>query len=444
MVTATTSYGHLPAELHDKILSYCSRASLVSLCLTSKSTSQEAEAMLYDTITLHRSREHEFACCLRTMNDLGTSRKAELVQTFAVTLTEDHGDFNDLQLAVTALSGMKSLKVLSIWTPEEISTVSVQLLMRSPSRPFSLRKLCLSGFRVAEFSFVLQNQPSIEVVGLWSDADRETEAESEAMAELQRSLAGHLLNALNEPEKMADSEQTTDLTSESPSKPKPIIFGVERRAHYFGDVTLRTLTIYDHPLAVSRGSRPTTDFLEFAAKNLEAYTQIHRDLSLDFSQDDQLHITNQLQLVVCDISSNSLGWARRVALPVLQMYPEAPPIGGALVSLSVIEPPKRPLNMAMVRNSFKAFVATLLERNVDEFFMQSYFVDEENWDSHRWAATENSSIMSREESVETGKALAPLVVEVASSSKGSSRRFLDLRIFHEEYLIPLDLSQLEV
>ncbi|KAJ3519401.1 hypothetical protein NMY22_g13223 [Coprinellus aureogranulatus] len=411
MVTATTSYGHLPAELHDEILSYCTRASLVSLCLTSKSTSQEAEATLYDTITLHRSREHE---------------KAELVQTFAVTLTEDHGDFNDLQLAVTALSGMKSLKVLSIWTPEEISTVSVQVLMRY-DRLRDRSAFISSASAVSEsLSFRLS-----------SNGQTQTGKQKQSR-KLQRPLAGHLLDTLNEQERMADPEQTTNLTSENQSNLKPVIFEVERRAHYFGDATLRTLTIYDYPLVASRGPRPTKDFLEFSAKNLvnEAYTQIHRDLSLDFSQDDELEITNQLQLVVCDISPNSLGWAQRVALPLLQ--PEAPLIGGTLVSLSIIEPPKRPFNVATIRHSFTDFVAPLLEKNGDEFFVQSYFVDEDNWDSHRPAVTEDasSSIISREESAEIGRALVPLVVEVVSSSKEGLERCLGLRIFHEEYQFP--------
>ena len=79
--------------------------------------------MLYETIPLHLSRESQLNACLRTLCDPASSKKAGLIQTFAITFNySESAQFADrtfVQLRI-ALKRMTSLKVLSVWAPEPL------------------------------------------------------------------------------------------------------------------------------------------------------------------------------------------------------------------------------------------------------------------------------------------------------------------------------------
>ena len=78
--------------------------------------------MLYETISLHAEREDELLCCLQTLCDPRASRKAQLIQTFAIT----YADSDSIPIVVRsvgdALKNMTSLRALSVWGPEEFDT----------------------------------------------------------------------------------------------------------------------------------------------------------------------------------------------------------------------------------------------------------------------------------------------------------------------------------
>jgi hypothetical protein len=113
----------LPLELREQILAYCTAKTLAYLSVTSKGITDEAEAMLYETISLHLSRESQLNACFRTLCDPASCRKARLIQTFAITFNySESAQFADrtfIQLRI-ALKRMTSLKVLSVWAPEPL------------------------------------------------------------------------------------------------------------------------------------------------------------------------------------------------------------------------------------------------------------------------------------------------------------------------------------
>ena len=130
----------LPFELREQILVNCTRGTLAALSATAKAVTNEAEVLLYDTVSLHESRERELNACLRTLTGSRSSRKAQLVRTFAVTFIQDHKSkarkknrknmkslWGFIQLA---LRGMAGLTTLSVWAPEDVNTIGIEQVLR--------------------------------------------------------------------------------------------------------------------------------------------------------------------------------------------------------------------------------------------------------------------------------------------------------------------------
>ncbi|KAJ3498864.1 hypothetical protein NMY22_g19561 [Coprinellus aureogranulatus] len=140
MVRTRASYTDLPFELREQILAYCERSSLVALSATTRAFTSEAEAMLYETVSLHETREYELSACLRTLTGSRSRRKAQFVRTFAVTFVQKSDKryrkrnrkhlktlFGFIQVALRRMTG---LRILSVWPPEDVNSIGIEQVLR--------------------------------------------------------------------------------------------------------------------------------------------------------------------------------------------------------------------------------------------------------------------------------------------------------------------------
>jgi hypothetical protein len=327
--------------------------------------------MLYETISLHALREDELICCLRTLCDPRGSRKAQLIQTFAITYADSYSIPIAVRSVGYALQNMTSLKVLSVWGPEQFDTEveeaircafvqlvnagSVGLKTHSLHRSHlpNIRRVYLSNLK--EFEPLLKSRHSLEVVGLWFNSNDETEKDSIGEMRLRRPLALRRLSREPFSPSQSNKESQSDGSGLDPNPrgegftPDPWVISIEYREHYYGDTALRTLTIHECPFTGKR-TLDTPSFVEFPAKNGPAHDQIHQDLLLDFPQDYDLDRTNAIRVVLRDFSPQSLMWAHKVVLSTLEKYPDSrgPLVERPMVQLSIIRPPKRPFNLVRV------------------------------------------------------------------------------------------------
>ncbi|KAF5318933.1 hypothetical protein D9611_013684 [Ephemerocybe angulata] len=84
---ASPTLSGLPAELKTMVLSFCEAPALASLSRTSRAFHEDAERLLYGTISLYYRRPQSFAC-LKTL--YLHEKKANLVRSLAVTLAPWH------------------------------------------------------------------------------------------------------------------------------------------------------------------------------------------------------------------------------------------------------------------------------------------------------------------------------------------------------------------
>ncbi|TEB23896.1 hypothetical protein FA13DRAFT_1394738 [Coprinellus micaceus] len=161
----SAGYEDLPLELRLIILSYCGKGQLAALSSAKSAVGDEAEHMLYNTISLTHTRPLELESCLSTL--ISSKRKAKLVESLAFSIrSSTEKALSLIPRFAWALENTTSLDFLSCRV-NDLSYSSRQTFVDAlERRTFSLSALYISAIPIT-LGVLIQYQPELEIIGFW-------------------------------------------------------------------------------------------------------------------------------------------------------------------------------------------------------------------------------------------------------------------------------------